>query len=266
SELKYQEFDGFKSPESIFVDKNYVYISNVGEKLEPLAKDNDGFISKLDKNGKVLEHKFLTHLNAPKGMMEIGKTLYVVDIDVLRGFDLKTKKEIFNLPIKGAIFLNDIEKLDDNTLLVSDTGTGLILKVDLKTKQYDELLKLDLAKFGGPNGLYLDRKKHKLFIAGYHPDGVSGGVVMAYDLNTKELSIIKNEKESYDGIVPYKDGLLVSSWGNNLNGYIYNLDNVKSVKLELPLMKGPADIFIEGNILWIPKMAEGKIFKVELNK
>ncbi|EHY0604302.1 ATP-binding protein, partial [Campylobacter jejuni] len=54
--------------------------------------------------------------------------------------------------------------------------------------------------------------------------------------------------------------------GNNLNGYIYNLDNVKSVKLELPLMKGPADIFIEGNILWIPKMAEGKIFKVELNK
>lgn len=35
---------------------------------------------------------------------------------------------------------------------------------------------------------------------------------MAYDLNTKELSIIKNEKESYDGIVPYKDGLLVSSW------------------------------------------------------
>ncbi|HED1697975.1 TPA: ATP-binding protein, partial [Campylobacter jejuni] len=30
--------------------------------------------------------------------------------------------------------------------------------------------------------------------------------------------------------------------------------------------KGPADIFIEGNILWIPKMAEGKIFKVELNK
>lgn len=89
---------------------------------------------------------------------------------------------------------------------------------------------------------------------------------MAYDLNTKELSIIKNEKESYDGIVPYKDGLLVSSLGNNLNGYIYNLDNVKSVKLEFPLMKGPADIFIEGNILWIPKMAEGKIFKVELNK
>lgn len=37
-------------------------------------------------------------------MMEIGKTSYVADIDVLRGFDLKTKKENFNPPIKGAIF------------------------------------------------------------------------------------------------------------------------------------------------------------------
>ncbi|EAH6427345.1 ATP-binding protein [Campylobacter coli] len=264
SELKYQEFDGFKSPESIFVNKNYVYVSNVGEKLEPLAKDNDGFISKLDKNGKVLEYKFLTHLNAPKGMMEIGKTLYVVDIDVVRGFDLKSKKEVFNLPIKGAIFLNAIEKLNDDTLLVSDTGTGLVLKVDLKAKKYDEFLKLDIAKFGGPNGLYLDGKNDKLFIAGYHPDGASGGVVMSYDLKDKKLSVIKNEKEAYDGIVPYENALLVSSWGENLNGVIYRLEDDKVLKLDLPSIKGPADIFIEGDTLWIPKMVEGKILKVEL--
>lgn len=211
SELKYQEFYNFKSPESILLDKNYVYVSNVSEKLESLAKDkdNDEFVSKFDKNGKV----FLTHFNVPKGMLEIGKTLYVVDIDVLRGFDLKIKKENFNLPIKGVIFLNDIEKLDNNTLLISYTGTGLILQVNLKTKQYSELLKLDLAKLGGLNELYLDRKKHKLFIAGYHLDGVNGGVVLSYDLKKKEFDIIKNEKESYDGIVSYKDGLLVKFLG-----------------------------------------------------
>ncbi|MCG4135066.1 ATP-binding protein, partial [Campylobacter jejuni] len=144
------------------------------------------------------------------------------------------------------------------------TGTGLILKVDLKTKQYDELLKLDIAKFGGPNGLYLDRKNDKLFIAGYHPDGASGGVVMAYDLNDKKLSVIKNEKEAYDGIVPYENALLVSSWGENLNGVIYRLEDDKALKLDLPSIKGPADIFIEGDTLWIPKMVEGKILKVEL--
>lgn len=98
-------------------------------------------------------------------------------------------------------------------MLISDTGTGLILQVNLKTKQYSELLKLDLAKLGGLNELYLDRKKHKLFIAGYHLDGVNGGVVLSYDLKKKEFDIIKNEKESYDGIVSYKDGLLVKFLG-----------------------------------------------------
>lgn len=36
---------------------------------------------------------------------------------------------------------------------------------------------------------------------------------MSYDLNDKKLSVIKNEKEAYDGIVPYENALLVSSWG-----------------------------------------------------
>ncbi|MDX2330565.1 ATP-binding protein [Campylobacter hepaticus] len=265
--LKYEEFSGFENPESVFVDKNFVYVSNLGKKIDPLGKDNDGFISKLDKNGKILEYKFLNKLHAPKGMLELNQTLYVADIDVLRGFDLKTKEEIFNLPIKGAIFLNDIEKLDDNTLLLSDTGTGLILKINLKTKEYEELIRLDLNQFGGPNGLYLDRKNNKLFIAGYHIDGVSHGLVVSYDLNSKKVDIIKNEKESYDGIVPYGDALLVSSWGENLQGVVYKINKAnQSIKLDLPLMKGPADIFVENNNLWIPKMIEGKIMKVVLEK
>ncbi|WP_417903942.1 YncE family protein [Campylobacter sp. LH-2024] len=263
-ELKYQEIDGFLSPESVFVDKNAMYVSNVGKKLEPLAKDHDGFISKLDKNGKILEYKFLNDLDAPKGMMEIGNILYVVDIDTLKGFDLSTKKEVFNLPIKGAIFLNDIEKLNDKTLLISDTGTGIVHKVDLKTKKYDELLKLDLKEYGGPNGLFLHQ--NLLYIAGYDPSGVSGGVVLSYDLKNKKIQVIRSEKEPYDGIVLKNNILYVSSWGKDLKGVIYalNLKNKSVKKLDLPFMKGPADIFLDKNNLWIPKMAEGKILKVEL--
>ncbi|MBZ7943191.1 ATP-binding protein [Campylobacter sp. RM13744] len=263
-ELKYQEIDGFLSPESVFVDKNAMYISNVGKKLEPLAKDHDGFISKLDKNGKILNINFLNDLDAPKGMMEIGNILYVVDIDTLKGFDLSNKKEVFNLPIKGSIFLNDIEKLNDKTLLISDTGTGIIYKVDLKTKKYNNLLKLDLKEYGGPNGLFLN--KNLLYIAGYDPSGVSGGVVLSYDLKNKKIQVLKSEKEPYDGIVLKNNILYVSSWGKDLKGVIYalNLKNKSVKKLDLPFMKGPADIFLDKNDLWIPKMAEGKILKVEL--
>ncbi|MBZ7955237.1 ATP-binding protein [Campylobacter molothri] len=178
-ELKYQEIDGFLSPESVFVDKNAMYVSNVGKKLEPLAKDHDGFISKLDKNGKILEYKFLNDLDAPKGMMEIGNILY---------------------------------------------------------------------------------------IAGYDPSGVSGGVVLSYNLKNKKIQVLKSEKEPYDGIVLKNNILYISSWGKDLNGVIYalNLKNKNIKKLNLPLMKGPADIFLDKNDLWIPKMAESKILKVEL--
>lgn len=51
-----------------------------------MAKDNDGFISKLDKNGDILQLKFISNLNAPKGMSKIKDILYVVDIDVVYGF------------------------------------------------------------------------------------------------------------------------------------------------------------------------------------
>jgi len=262
SGLKYQEIDGFSNPESIFVDKDYIYVSNIGKKPEPLEKDGDGFISKLDKNGAILELKFITHLNAPKGMMSLANVLYIVDIDSLYGFDLNSKEELFALPIKDAIFLNDIVKFDDNTLLLSDTATGLIYKFDIKTKQYEEFLKLDTKLFGGVNGLYL--KNHKLFMAGYNVDGISGGVVMSYDLRSKKLEILKKEKQAYDGIFGFKDSLLVSSWGENLNGIIYRLEKTKSSELDLPFMKGPADIFVDKDDLWIPKMLEGKILRVKL--
>lgn len=98
-----KEVKGFAHPESIYVDKNEIYVSNLGKELDPLAKDNDGFISKLDKNGDILQLKFISNLNAPKGMFKIKDILYVVDIDVVYGF--KDNKEVFKLPIKNAVFL-----------------------------------------------------------------------------------------------------------------------------------------------------------------
>ena len=78
---------GFLILRVFFIVGEDVFVGNVGEKLEPLNKDNDGFISKLDKSGKIIEKKFLSNLNAPKGMNTINGVLYVVDIDTLKGFN-----------------------------------------------------------------------------------------------------------------------------------------------------------------------------------
>ena len=101
-------------------------------------------------------------------------------MDTRKGFDLKSKKEVLNLSIKGAIFLNDIVALDDENLLVSNTGTGIIHQVNVKNKQYETCVVVDL-KFGGPNGILLDLKNNHLIAVGYVPNGKAKGSTISID-------------------------------------------------------------------------------------
>ena len=72
------------------IEKDY-FISSVNGEAE--TADNNGFITKLDLNGKLLNLKFIqggkgnVTLNAPKGMALVEHVLYVADLDTLRGFD-----------------------------------------------------------------------------------------------------------------------------------------------------------------------------------
>lgn len=265
SELKSSDIEGFAAPESVFVDSSFIYVSNIGAKPEPLAKDGDGFISKLDKNGKFIERAFIQNLNAPKGMARLDNRLFVVDIDTLYAFDARNKKQALKLPINGAVFLNDIAVLDSDTLLISDTGTGIIHKLNLANNAIEEFYKLDMSEFGGGNGLTIDKKNNALIIAGYHPDGASGGKVVRLDLASKRLDVLLDTKGAYDGVAVLENGdVLVSSWGENLQGVIYRINNGKVSALELPFMQGPADFFVDKNTLYIPKMLENKVQKVEL--
>lgn len=260
-----QHIDGFSHPESVFVNKDEVYVSNIGEKLEPMAKDNDGFISKLDKNGNVVELKWIANLNAPKGMNVINDTLYVVDIDTLKGFDLKSKKEVLNIPVDGAVFLNDIVVLDNNTLLVSDTGTGIIHQFNLAKKQYQTFAKLD-SQYAGPNGLLLDPKKKTLIVVGYDPAGKQQGSVVSIDLKSKKVRAITKPLGALDGVTVAKNGdLLVSDWGTDLQGVIYRIDSKGQVSIiKIESMGGPADMYSDGVSLWIPRMVDKKVSKIDL--
>ena len=252
-----QHIEGFSHPESVFVNKNEVYVSNLGEKLDPMGKDNDGFISKLDNNGKIVELKWIENLNAPKGMNVIGNILYVVDIDVLKGFDVVSKKEVLNIPVQGAVFLNDIAVLDKNTLLVSDTGTGIIHKFDVAKKKYETFTKLD-SQYGGPNGL--------IIVVGYDPAGKQKGSVVSIDLKTKKATKITEPLGALDGVVMAKNGdLLVSDWGENLQGVVYRIDSKGGLsKIDVEIMGGPADMFSDGKNLWIPRMVDKSLSKIDL--
>lgn len=83
---------GFAHPESVLIDGDRRFVSNIGEKLDPLGHDGDGFVSELDADGRIVALRALPidsdRLDSPKGMAMLGGRLYVADIDRIVGFDL----------------------------------------------------------------------------------------------------------------------------------------------------------------------------------
>ena len=215
---KVMSIEGFSSPEAVYVYKKQVFVSNVGEKLEPLSKDGDGYISLLNEKGEVVEKKYLVGMDAPKGMSVLKKVLYVTDIDTVRGFDLESKKEVFTLKIEGAIFLNDITKGKDKYIYVSDTGTGLIHRINVESKMYKHITKEPL---NGVNGLLLDDKEKVMYAVTYVEP--HNGRVYKLDMKEKSGEIVptlySNLEGMLDGVAKLKDGeLVVSNWWENLEG------------------------------------------------
>lgn len=261
-----KDISGFSHPEGSLITKDAIYISNLGAKLDPMAKDKDGFISKLDKNGKLVEAKFISsNLNAPKGMANVGDTLIVLDIDRILAFDLKSKKELFVVDVKGGIFLNDIALLDDNTAFISDTGTGIVHKFDIKSKKLENFVSLN-KEFMGPNGLLLSKDKKTLYTVTYDAAGKEKGRLVSINLADKSQKSLTEPIGALDGIVYAKNGdILFSSWEDGKNGTLYRYDNKGKLSKEKPSnMGGPADMSTDGTTLYIPKMIESKVLKIKL--
>ena len=53
-----------------------------------LEKDGNGYISRLSPDGKVVSAKWVTGLNAPKGLRSAGGVLWVADIDEVVAIDI----------------------------------------------------------------------------------------------------------------------------------------------------------------------------------
>ncbi|HET6267135.1 MAG TPA: hypothetical protein VFG11_05400, partial [Acidobacteriota bacterium] len=111
-----QIVEGLQAPESAVYDaeQDVYFVSNING--EGTAKDNNGFISKVSPDGKILTEKFVEGgkagviLNAPKGITISGDLLWVADIDAVRAFNRKTGEAAKSVDLQplGALFLNDL--------------------------------------------------------------------------------------------------------------------------------------------------------------
>ncbi|HEX6911535.1 MAG TPA: hypothetical protein VF142_14125, partial [Longimicrobium sp.] len=118
---------GFAEPESVLHDSvaDVYLVSNVVH--GPIDRDNNGFISRVSPDGRVLAAKWIEGaqrgavLHAPKGTGIVGDTLYVADIDVVRRFHRTTGAPLGEIAIPRATFLNDVAVGADGSVYVTDS-------------------------------------------------------------------------------------------------------------------------------------------------
>jgi len=244
----------FSIPESAIYDKRneVIYVSNINE--NPRQKDGNGFISKVSKNGEIINLKWIIGLSSPKGMGISGDLLFVTDTDEIVVIDVIDSMIIKNIPFTDAGMLNDITFDDKGILYVSDMDSNQIWTLD---QGEVALWMKDLNK---PNGLFYDNGN--LIVASFNK-----GTLNSIDLKTKEMiNLVAGGLGKADGIAKTADGsYIVSDW----NGELFLFKNGKTISLYDGKKENiqTADICtIEGEgIIIVPTFGDNRLIAFEFS-
>ena len=239
--------------ESVCFDKelNVIYVSNING--QPLDKNGQGFISKLNPKGEVLVEKWIEDLNAPKGMGVFGDKLYVTDIDQVVEIDITPGAVAKNYPAAGSQFLNDISIDNSGSVYISDMNANKIYRI--REGVIDVWLESEL--FNNPNGLFVEGSS--LLI------GIAGSVLKA-DLSTKELTVFIENTGGIDGIVPDGNGnYLISDWQGNVYLIHPKKDKIKLLDTTAQKMNAAdIDYIISKKMLLVPTFFDNRVMAYTL--
>ncbi|WP_319380334.1 hypothetical protein [Thiomicrorhabdus sp.] len=256
---------GFQTPESVeySVKTDHYYVANING--SPFGKDNNGFISLLSPEGKVVELKWLAggekdvHLNAPKGMAALGGRLYVADIDHVRVFSLPEGRPLFTVRVPGASFLNGVSPASQGGVWVTDSGVKEGFKPSGKDAVYhvsaDGVLTTLVSgmDLGRPNGV-LEKDDEILVVT------IASGQLHHFDLTGKLLQSESLPFNRLDGLVEDVNGnVIVSSWAAKA---ALHWQEGKPLETIFSDLESPADLGmdIQRNRLLIPSFLNNKVW------
>ena len=248
------EAKGFEHPESVVFDtsRNISYVSNING--EPDKHDSNGYISKLGMDGKIVEKKWITGLDAPKGLVIYKNILYVSDINRLVAIDTIKGKIIHEYEAKDAKFLNDVTVDCVGNVYVSDMNDNAIYR--LKNNKFSIWLKDE--NLGSPNGLCIEY--NKLFVVTV-TDNKGAGNVKVIDICSKCYHVYAPEGPfgTLDGIeTDGKGGFFITDWNA---GKLYYLGaNKKTLEIK-SFNQGSADIeyLPRKKLLFVPLMLDNEV-------
>ena len=244
------------------LEKGY-YISSVNGEAE--TADNNGFITKLNPHGKLLNLKFIqggkddVTLHAPKGMALVEHVLYVADLDTLRGFDTTTGKPVMALTIRSPTTsqpetlqtsLSDVTFDGKGHLYCSDQKANTIYRVNLATQTVSVLI--TDRSLAGPSGLAVHPKSGQIIAVSWEKGKISevspDGVVTELFSN----GFFSNRFQNLRGVD-------FDRWGNMYvsdftTGKVWRMSWDKRFQVIAEFLPSPGDLGIDraNNLILVP--------------
>jgi sugar lactone lactonase YvrE len=248
--------DGLSQPEAVSFDPNLnvYFVSNING--SPGVKDGNGFIARITADGALDSLHFIqggrngVQLDAPMGSRVQGDTLWVLDVDKLRGFNTHTGAPIISVdlaPLK-ALFLNDLAIDSTGEFYITDTGVKVEADGSSNHTGPDRILHVahdrtvsvavSTQLLSSPDGIGWDQRGKRFVLAPF-----SGPSVQEWRIGDPGPKDVANGKGMFDGVEVERDGsILITSWNDSS---VSVLQGTKLVPRISKLSFQPADVTMD---------------------
>jgi sugar lactone lactonase YvrE len=221
---------GFQGPESVRYDpeQDVFFVSNMAGYGS--VKDGNGYVSRVSAADPRRADVFVqggkagAQLDAPKGMAIHGDTLWVADIDKLRGFDRRSGAPLATIDFapQGAVLLNDVAVGPDGAIRVTDTGI-LMSPYGVIHSGPDRIFSVgpnravsvvaEGAQLGRPNGITWDPEGHRWIVVSFDP---FAGEVAEMPAAGGARRVLRRGPGKLDGVEVLPSGaILFTSWADS---------------------------------------------------
>lgn len=162
-------------------------------------------------------------LKAPMGSRVKGDTLWVVDVDALRGFSVRTGAPLATIDLSSTspLFINDVALGPDDDFYVTDTGIRIGADGKMTHPGPDRILHiardrsvsvaLSTPALNSPDGIDWDATHHRLILAPF-----GGPKIQAWTPASPAPVDLAPGAGQFDGIEIERGGMiLITSWGDS---------------------------------------------------
>ena len=216
--------DQLSLPQSILFDSKRLrfYVSRLGD-----DRPKSGAVALLARDGSVIDLKWVSGLEQPRGMAIAGGRLYVADGKALVVIDIDTGKVVERFAAPKAFYLNDVVAVANGDLYVTDPLTNSIYVLRDGTSF---VLWLQSSALSGPNGIMV--LGDDLFVGSIglqigEKNPEPKGAIFKVSLGSKSVRRFAN------GALPPLAGVVTDG-----DGHIYATDDKGALLLKFSLKNG----------------------------